>query len=215
MAPSRFFDWFQFGILVCWGTLGVTRALLFHARGVRVVMTDRQRTFWEMLADGLASGFLLIWAYEVVAHAWSFDFHVGPRSFGRILVDSIAIKTVGAIVVSLAVLLYAIAVHHLGASWRLGIDRAAPGPLVTDGLYRWTRHPIYVAFDLLFVGTFLLSGRLIFLMLASVWIPLLHLIMRREEHFLAELYGGAYRDYCGRVGRYFSWHRYEREAKAG
>jgi protein-S-isoprenylcysteine O-methyltransferase Ste14 len=215
MAPSRFIDWFQFGILVCWGTLGVTRALLFHARGVRVIVADRQRTFWEMLADGWAAVCLLIWAYEVVAHAWSFDFHVGPTSFGRILVDSVAIKTVGAFVLSLAVLLYAIAVRHLGASWRLGMDRAAPGPLVTDGLYRWTRHPIYVAFDLLFVGTFLLSGRVIFLVLASVWIPLLHLFLRREERFLAELYGGAYRDYCGRVGRYFSWHGYEREAKAG
>jgi len=208
MAASGFFDWFQFGILVCWGTLGVTRALLLHARGVRVFVADRQRTFWEMLADGLALVCLLIWAYEVIAHAWSFSFHVGPTSFGRVLVDSVAIKSVGAIVASLAVLLYATAVRRLGVSWRLGIDRAAPGPLVTDGPYRWTRHPIYVAFDLLFVGTFLLSGRLIFLVLASVWIPLLHLYMRREERFLAEFYARAYCDYCGRVGRYFSWHRY-------
>jgi protein-S-isoprenylcysteine O-methyltransferase Ste14 len=207
MATSRFFDWFQFGILVCWGTLGVTRALLFHARGVRVIVADRQRTFWERLADGLALACLLVWAYEVVAYAWSFGFHVGPTSFGRILVDSIAIKVVGAVVVSTAVLLYAIALRHLGASWRLGIDRAAPGPLVIDGIYRWTRHPIYVAFDLLFVGAFLVHGRLIFLCFALVWIPLQHVFMQREERFLTQLYGGAYRDYCGSVGRYFSWHR--------
>jgi protein-S-isoprenylcysteine O-methyltransferase Ste14 len=210
MAASRFFAWFQFGILVYWGTLGVTRALLFRARGVRVIVADRQRTFWEMLADVLALACLLVWAYEVVAYAGSFGFHVGPTRFGRILVDSITIKVVGALVVSTAVLLYAIALRHLGASWRLGIDRTAPGPLVTDGIYRWTRHPIYVAFDLLFVGTFLLHGCLIFLVLASVWIPLQHVFMQREERFLTQLYGGAYRDYCGRVGRYFSWHRYDR-----
>jgi protein-S-isoprenylcysteine O-methyltransferase Ste14 len=71
-----------------------------------------------------------------------------------------------------------------------------------------------VAFDLLYVGTFLLNGRLIFLLLASVWIPLLHLLMRREERFLVRLYGDAYRDYCDRVGRYFSWRSYDREPNA-
>lgn len=215
MTPSRFFDWFQFAILVCWGTFGVTRAILLRARGVPVFVVDRQRTLWQMLADGLVLVCLLSWVYEVIAHAWSFSFHVGPRGFGRILVDSVAAKSVGAIVVSLAVLLYAAGVRCLGVSWRLGVDRTAPGPLVTDGLYRWTRHPIYVAFDLLFVGSFLMSGRLVFLVLVSVWVPLLHLYMRREERFLTGLHGGAYRDYCGRVGRYFSWHRHERGAEAG
>lgn len=127
---------------------------------------------------------------------------------------SITIKTVGAVVDSIAVLLYAIALRHLGESWRLGIDRTTPGPLVTDGIYRWTRHPIYVAFDLLFVGTFLVLGRLIFLVLVLLWIPLLHSFMLREERFLTQLYDGAYRDYCRRVGRYFLWQRYGREPNA-
>lgn len=56
-------------------------------------------------------------------------------------------------------------------------------------------------------------GRLIFLMLALMWLPLLHTFMQREERFLAVLYGDAYRDYCGYVGRYFSWQKYEGEAK--
>ena len=214
MATSRFFDWFQFGILVCWGTLGVMRALLLRARGVNVFVADRRRTVWEMMADGLTLVCLLIWAYEVVAYTWSFGFHVGPASFRRLWVDNVASKVVGAILGWLGFLHYAIALRHLGASWRLGIDRLAPGPLVTRGVYRWTRHPIYVAFDLLFVGTFLVSGRLIFLVLASVLLPLLHVFMRREERFLAQLYGRAYRDYCDHVGRYFSWHGYDRELNA-
>jgi protein-S-isoprenylcysteine O-methyltransferase Ste14 len=204
MTTPRFFDWFQFGLLVCWGTLAVMRALLLRGRGVRVLVADRRRTLWEMMADGLAVVCLLTWGYEIVAYAWSFGFHVGPTSFGRLWLDSVAYKVVGALAGSLGLLLYAIALRHLGASWRVGIDRATPGPLVTGGIYRWTRHPIYVALDLLFIGTFLVNGRLIFLVLAAVWIPLLHLTMRREECFLTQRYGDAYRDYCGRVGRYFS-----------
>jgi protein-S-isoprenylcysteine O-methyltransferase Ste14 len=114
-----------------------------------------------------------------------------------------------------AVALYGIAVRRLGESWRLGIDRINPGRLVTDGVYGWTRHPIYVALDLLFVGTFLVLGRLIFLVFALVWLPLLHAYMRREERFLSELYGDSYRDYCGRVGRYCSWHRHDGERNNG
>ena len=167
-----------------------------------------------MVADAFALACLLVWAYEVVAYAWPFRFHVGPVRLGRVLVESITIKAVGAVLVSAAILLYAVALRDLGASWRLGIDRTTPGPLVTGGIYRWTRHPIYVAFDLLFVGTFLVHGRLIFLVLALIWLPLLHAFMQREERFLAQHYGNAYRDYCGRVGRYFSWHRYDRETKA-
>ena len=49
------------------------------------------------------------------------------------------------------------------------------------GVYRWTRHPICVAFDLLFVETFLVLSRVIFLPLALVWIPLLLCLMLREN----------------------------------
>jgi protein-S-isoprenylcysteine O-methyltransferase Ste14 len=205
MATSRLFEWFQFGVLVCWGLLGLRRALLRHARGIPVIVADRQRTPSQMVVDALASVCLLVWAYEIVAYAWRFHFHTGPLWLHRVLVGSTTIKTVGAVLISIAALLYAIALRRLGESWRMGIDRTTPGPLVTDGIYRWTRHPIYVAFDLLFVGTFLVLGRGIFLLLALAWIPLLHHFMLREERFLTELYDGAYFDYCRRVRRYFSW----------
>jgi protein-S-isoprenylcysteine O-methyltransferase Ste14 len=203
MLTSRFFEWFQFGILTCWGLLGLTRALLFYSRGIPVIVADRQRTPSQMAVDVLTLICLPVWAYEIVAYAWRFHFHIGPPWVHRVLIGSIAIKTVGAAVVSTAVVLYAIAVSRLGRSWRMGIDRATPGPLVTDGIYRWTRHPIYVAFDLLFVGTFLVLGRASFLFLALAWIPLMHSFMVREERFLTEFYAHAYHDYCQHVGRYF------------
>ena len=203
MSVSRFFEWFAFAVLACWGLLGLTRATMFHARGISVIAADRQRTLSQLLLDALAAVCLLVWAWEVIASAWRLEFHVGPAALQRVLVESIAVRAVGAVVASSALLLYAVALRSLGESWRLGIDRTTPGPLITSGVYRWTRHPIYVAFDLLFLATFLILGRLNFLVLALVWIPLMHILMLREERFLAERYGGAYRDYCRRVGRYW------------
>lgn len=215
MATTRFFEWFQFGVLACWGLLGLARAILLRARGVPVFVVDRQRTPAQMLADAAALMCLLVWAGEVVAYAWECDFHAGPAELRRVLVTSITFKGLGAGVVFVAVLLYASALRRLGKSWRLGIDRTSPGPLVADGIYGWVRHPIYLAFDLLFVGTFLVHGRLVFLLLTLVLIPLLHHYMRREERFLTELYGDAYRDYCRCVGRYFPWPTRVRKPNAG
>lgn len=212
---SRFFEWFQLGVLAGLGLLGVTQAIRLRAHGVSVIVADRQRTPGQMMLDGLALICLLVWAYEIVACGWRFDFHVGPMGLHQDLLKSTSWKTLGAVVDSLAVLLYSTAVRRLGQSWRLGIDRTTAGPLVTEGIYRWTRHPIYVAFDLLFAGTFLVLGRLIFLVLVLLWIPLLHTYMQREERFLSDLYGDSYRDYCGRVGRYFSWHRHDGAPNSG
>jgi protein-S-isoprenylcysteine O-methyltransferase Ste14 len=205
---SRFFEWFPFGVLACWGFLGLTRAFRLHARGIRVITADRQRTLLQKLADLLALVCLLVWTYEIVAYAWRFQWHIGPVGLHRVLVDNIATRTLGALILCAAVVLYGQAVNSLGTSWRLGIDRATPGPLVTRGVYRWIRHPIYAAFDLLFAASFLVLGRLIFLVLAFIWLPLMHCFMVREERFLAELYDGPYRDYCRGVGRYFPWRKH-------
>ncbi len=183
--------------------LGLMRALMLRARGVSVFVVDRQRTGWQMLADTVLFACLVAFAYEIIAYAWELPYHIGPSVLDRLVVDGPVSQVLGALIVTGAAILYGIALRGLGASWRLGLDRGAPGPLVTGGIYRWTRHPIYVAFDLWFIGTFLLVGRLSFLVLALVLVPLLHAFMNREERFLTELYGDAYREYSGRVGRYF------------
>lgn len=209
MTTSRFSEWFAFGALTCLMGLGLMRALMLRARGVSVFVGDRQRTGWQMLADTVMVACLLAFTYEIIAYAWQLRFHIGPSVLGSSVVDGLASQALGALIVTGAVILYVIALRDLGVSWRLGLDRSAPGPLVTGGVYRWTRHPIYVALDLWFMGTFLLIGRLSFLVLALVWVPLLHAIMDREERFLTGLYGDAYRDYSRRVGRYFFRQRHE------
>ncbi|MCX6901376.1 MAG: isoprenylcysteine carboxylmethyltransferase family protein [Verrucomicrobia bacterium] len=209
MTTSRFCEWFAFGALACWMGLGLMRALMLRARGVPVFVVDRQRTGGQMLADTVMFACLLAFGYEIIAYAWQLRFHIGPSVLERSVVDGPASQALGALIVTGAVILYVIALRDLGVSWRLGLDRSAPGPLVTGGVYRWTRHPIYIAFDLWFMGTFLLIGRLSFLVLALVCVPLLHAIMDREERFLTRLYGDAYRDYSRRVGRYFFRQRHE------
>lgn len=75
--------------------------------------------------------------------------------------------------------------------------------LVTDGLYRRTRNPMYLGMVLVLAGAALLFGSL------SVWlpVPVFILIIRNnfilgEERFLEEIFGKQYTDYKNKVGRW-------------
>ena len=98
--------------------------------------------------------------------------------------------------------LFVWALVSFGNSWRIGIDEKMAGALVTKGIFALSRNPIFTFIDLYFLGTFLLKGKLIFLIFALITILALHYQILQEEKFLSNRYGRAYRDYCARAGRY-------------
>ena len=75
--------------------------------------------------------------------------------------------------------------------------------LVTTGVYRYSRNPIYLGMALIYVGLSLFADSI----LALAWLPLALIIMyngviRREERYLEAKFGEAYRAYRGRVRRW-------------
>jgi protein-S-isoprenylcysteine O-methyltransferase Ste14 len=199
---DRFFDWFQLAAVACLLCLGVARAVMLYARGVRVVVVDWQRTLTQMLCDLLLVTSLLLLFYHIVVYSWPLPDSFVVPSLGTELFDSIVAKAIGALLVTAALVIYGLALRAFGNSWRMGIDRESPGSLVTTGVFAWTRNPIYVALDLLAIGVLLLQGRLIFLVVAAIFVLMIHELICREERFLRDHYGDAYRSYCARVGRY-------------
>jgi len=204
MPISRYFDIALLLALVGLGVLGISRAIVFYRRGIQVVSADRQRSFGQTVADTTAGICLLVWGYEVIAYGFAVPFHIGPTVAHAEFLPAPILKAVGVLLAFAAVLLYGVGLKHLGEAWRLGVDRDKAGPLVTNGIYAWTRHPIYVAFDLIFVGTFLVHSGWLFLLLVLVWLPLMHQTMLREEEFLPKKFGHEYMRYRQRTGRYIT-----------
>ena len=77
--------------------------------------------------------------------------------------------------------------------------------LVTDGVFGYTRNPLYVEISVALCG--------IALIFDLDWIPLLiapscvllhFAVVRREERYLEQKFGDAYRHYKARVPRYFA-----------
>lgn len=91
---------------------------------------------------------------------------------------------------------------HLGASWRIGIDEGASPGLVTDGLYRFCRNPIFLAILVILTGyTLLLPTRLSLVLLLGAFVGIRQQVLA-EEAYLSRTYGDAYRAYARRVGRF-------------
>lgn len=90
----------------------------------------------------------------------------------------------------------------LGASFRIGIDeRARPG-LVTSGLFRLCRNPIFVSMLAVFLGfTLLLPNGVSILLLVGLGIGIRRQVLA-EETYLVRTYGDDYRAYARRVGRF-------------
>ena len=78
-----------------------------------------------------------------------------------------------------------------------------PQTLVTGGLYRYSRNPMYLGFALALAGVWLMlgalwpmAGLLAFLIITDRW------YIRDEEEKLQTLFGRAYWDYQGKVRRW-------------
>ena len=71
--------------------------------------------------------------------------------------------------------------------------------LVTTGIYRWLRHPMYGGIILMHIGFPLLLRALVTLISAAFWIPLILIWRSWEETELTERFGDAYQEYQERT----------------
>jgi protein-S-isoprenylcysteine O-methyltransferase Ste14 len=75
--------------------------------------------------------------------------------------------------------------------------------VVSSGIYRFTRNPIYLGFLLMVIGLPLNSGMYWGLVLAPFYmITMTRLVIEREEAYLEKKFRGQYTDYKARVRRW-------------
>jgi len=75
--------------------------------------------------------------------------------------------------------------------------------LVTGGIYRFTRNPMYLGLTLVLAGVALLLGSIGALLPLPLFVCIIHYgYIRAEERFLAEIFGGDYAHYTHAVRRW-------------
>ncbi len=73
---------------------------------------------------------------------------------------------------------------------------------ITKGLYRYSRHPMYLAIVLVFIGISIASVSWFFLLLSIILIILLTILMSYEEQFLLEHYGDTYLTFMNKTPKW-------------
>lgn len=112
------------------------------------------------------------------------------------------LRIAGIVIGVVAVIFFAFATITMKNSWRVGIPEEKT-LLVTEGIYKWSRNPAFVGFDLLYLSMCLMFFN-IPLLIVSVWAAvMLHLQILQEEEHMYNMFGTEYEEYKKHTMRYF------------
>ncbi len=164
-----------------------------HTAQYRTLKTVLDRkTLLDMVLLGLVGIGMLIPLVYIFSSALDFANYSLPNWVGW----------VGAVLFGLAIWLLWRSHADLGRNWTITLGIRNEHTLVTEGVYRHIRHPMYVAHLLWAIAQVLMLHNWIagysFLVVA---VPLYLLRVDDEEQMMLEQFGEGYREYMQRTGR--------------
>lgn len=168
----------------------------------KMILQKRKGIQTDQMAKGKVKGnrfyielVLKMATYSIVAAEVISIFAVTPSLPYPFIAAGILLASVGDIV-------FATAVVTMRDSWRAGIAANDKTEIITCGIYKISRNPAFLGFDLVYLGLLLMFFNLP-LLLFSVWaMAMLHLQILQEEQYLAEAFGDEYTEYKKLVCRY-------------
>lgn len=177
------------------------RSWLHYRRfGHSGVLLFRSGRWPQHLREALLILLSLLIISQAVAYAVGADWLASielatPPAGGVFVILGVALLLAG-------IALMVVAQLDLGASWRVGIDeRARPG-LVTTGIYRFSRNPIYLALFVTLAGLLVLLPTWLTLAILLAGVVGIRSAVHEEECYLRRAYGNAFDAYASRVGRF-------------
>jgi protein-S-isoprenylcysteine O-methyltransferase Ste14 len=178
---------------VAFGVLAWTVRLAFE-RGtksppvVRSVQTRRERLSYRLVV----AGFLFAFVYGLTPLI----------DFAHLPIPAVVRWTLGTLLSALAVGLYVWTHRTLGRNWSGILEVREGHRLVTDGPYRWVRHPMYSVFFIFCFAQLVISANALVGLIGLSALSYFYLRrVKDEEAMMLEQFGDAYRQYMGRTGR--------------
>ncbi|MCL2785415.1 MAG: isoprenylcysteine carboxylmethyltransferase family protein [Propionibacteriaceae bacterium] len=113
------------------------------------------------------------------------------------------LEITGLVLMAIGILVFILAMVVMRDNWRAGFTEDQNTSLITTGIYRFSRNPAFIGFDLLYIGCAAAFPNILNLLWALGCIALFHIQILGEEKYCTEAFGREYIDYCTRVRRYF------------
>ncbi len=112
------------------------------------------------------------------------------------------LRTIGFLVIHVALVWIIVAQIQMSDSWRVGIDKAAKTELKTNGLFSVSRNPVFLGMLVTIAGVFLIIPNALTLLAFVVLTLLFQVQVRLEEEYLTKTHGEIYAAYCTKTSRW-------------
>ena len=116
----------------------------------------------------------------------------------------VILKSIGLVLVTLGFVLGILALIKMRNSWRVGIKYDQKTDLVTTGIYRISRNPYFLSYDILIFGYILIFPSLLLILLYLTLVVVFHRMIIEEEKYLMSVHDSTYLDYKKKVDRYLT-----------
>ena len=110
--------------------------------------------------------------------------------------------SIGSILLLLCLALIIIAQTQMNSSWRIEIDSKNKAQLITNGVFKYSRNPIFVALRLSYFAMFLIVPCPYSFITFVIGDICFQLQARKEELYLQKIYSDDYSVYCSQVRRW-------------
>ncbi len=121
----------------------------------------------------------------------------------RLLPDIPSMPGLGLVLTAIGVAISIWARVSLGTNWSGTVTLKDNHELISKGLYRWIRHPIYTGILLAMIGTALIRGHLRGWLGFLIVLAAFYFKARREEGFLRQEFGEGFEEHARRTGMFF------------
>jgi protein-S-isoprenylcysteine O-methyltransferase Ste14 len=125
--------------------------------------------------------------------------------FARVVPAYAALRWMAACGAIASLLLTSLCWARMGTGWRMGVSTTGRDTLITDGMFRYVRHPIYALSMLLMICSMIVVPTAPMLVIGAVHLVLLQIKARNEERHLTAVHGDAYREYFAHTARFVPW----------
>lgn len=179
--------------------LFIGRTISLAVKRIKVIVLGRTKSKINNLLENLTLPFLILWTILILLMVFNIEI---PIIFDPIIKNSY-ISYIGVILCYIGLIIFLAALISFGNSWRVGIDNDNQGKLVTTGIFKYSRNPIFLFMDIYFIGITLVYPTLIFIALTLIFILGAHKQILNEEKHLATIYKEDYLNYKKQTRRYF------------
>ena len=113
------------------------------------------------------------------------------------------LKIAGVVLSVIAFIWIVIAQSNMKTSWRIGIDNEEKTTLIKNGLFNYSRNPVFFGLVISAVGFFFILPNAITLCIGLLGYYSISIQIRLEEQYLESKHKGEYLDYKRKVRRWF------------